>query len=83
MSDSAIVKAQRDALAMVVARIWECSRGGLDVGGEHIEGLMVESGLAEYSAATKDDPDNEVEVGDPIIRLTELGLAALQSRPVL
>lgn len=83
MSDSAaelaIVKKQRDALAQVVAKVWNNARDAYETDAPEVEAWMTEFGLAEYVAATKDVPDLDIEVGDPVITLSDLGRAALYS----
>lgn len=73
----AIVKAQRDALAQVMTKVWENARAGYESDAGDVEDWMTEAGLAENSVATKANPALEIEVGDSIIQLTDLGRAAL------
>lgn len=61
MSD---IQAQRDALAAAVAKVWANAREAYETDAPEVEDLMVAAGLAE-------------RYGDGMIRLTELGLAAL------
>lgn len=63
MAELAIVKAQRDALAQVVAKVWENARDGCEAEAYTIEAWMTDAGLAE-------------RYGDGMIRLTDLGRAA-------
>jgi hypothetical protein len=76
-AELAIVKAQRDALGVVVLAVWSDSRGGHDVGGDVIESAMFKAGLVESKDATENDPDNGVEVGDELIELSAFGRACL------
>jgi hypothetical protein len=74
---NADIQAQRDALAKVVAKVWNNARDACELYAVEVEAWMTESGLAEYVAATEDVPDLDIEVGDQVIRLSDLGKAAL------
>jgi hypothetical protein len=74
-AELAIVRAQRDALAGVVAKVWNDSRDGFDVGDDVIEASMMAAGLAETWTATEAGDDHEA--GDDLIELSAFGRAAL------
>jgi hypothetical protein len=81
-AELAIVRAQRDVLAMVVRGLWDCCTAGQDMDGRQIEVALLTSGLVEHYVATKDDSDHDIEAGDHLIRLSEFGRAAMQvARP--
>jgi len=78
-AELAIVTAQRDALAGVVAYVWGNARDGYQCDGHGIEAIMVAAGVAEYRPATEDDidGDTDVEVGDDVIQLSAFGRACV------
>jgi hypothetical protein len=78
-AELAIVTAQRDALAGVVAYIWGNARDGYQCDPAAIEAIMVAAGVAEYRPATEDDidGDTDVEVGDDVIQLSAFGRSCM------
>jgi hypothetical protein len=81
-AELAILQAQRDALAMVVRGLWDCSRAGQDMDGHQIEAALLTAGLAEHVVARRNDPARRFEAGDHLIRLSGFGKAAMQvARP--
>jgi hypothetical protein len=76
-AEIAIVRAQRDALAVVVRGLWNCSRNGWDMDGNQIEASLLTAGLAETVTALEDDAAHGIEAGDRLIRLSAFGRASL------
>jgi hypothetical protein len=77
-AEIAIVRAQRDALAQVVAGVRTLSLDAMDVDGVQIEALRVKAGLLYEAMATEAEAERfECQIGDPVMRLSEFGKAAL------
>lgn len=63
-------------LARLFAAVWDAFIEGGHLDGFEIEKLVEKTGLAEWRDATEDDVKSnaaEIEVGDPILCLTEEG----------
>lgn len=70
---------QRDALRMFAAAMWKRAGEFYITQPEDIHEEMLKAGLAEEVHAEEDNPDLEVMKGDPVLRLTPLGMDALDS----
>lgn len=70
--------AERDALAHVVYAAWKVARDTFDITADAMQEWMAEAGLTEEMPATTEEAERfEIDPGDPVMRLTALGRAAL------
>jgi hypothetical protein len=71
--------AQRDALAGVVAMVWETVQARWGCSPHEAAQWMTDAGLIEQHPATEDEADRLlVELGEPAPRLSALGQAAME-----
>ena len=71
---------QRDALAGVVRQMWDRARDGDEIDSEAVRTWMETAGLIEEVPASAEDVErsnDDIELGDPISRLSEFGKAAM------
>jgi hypothetical protein len=70
--------AQRDALAKVVLAAWNRARDSIDIDPGDLQEWMAQAGLTEAVPATEEEAEKyEIDPGDPLMRLSALGRAAL------
>jgi hypothetical protein len=63
-------------LARLFAAVWDAFIDGVEIDAWDLEKLIEDTGLAEWRPATEEDVANtniELEVGDPLLVLTEEG----------
>lgn len=71
----------RDPLARLFADIWAVFLDGGDIDGDQLQDMIERTGLAAWSDATAAEVEAsqlELEIGDPLLKLTDEGRAVLR-----
>jgi hypothetical protein len=75
----AIVKAQRDALAVVVAKLWDRASIGRRLVSSEALRWMIDAGLVDRGLATREQAErHSVEMGELTTQLSPFGRASME-----